>query len=212
MSVMLDLIGSSIVGGILILSILRINAVGIENRSYFVEDLSVQENLRNVIEIVEDDFRKIGYGATISQSGNIYIPDILIEGDSNKIKFCSDIHHDTINVPRTMDTITYWLGSPVLSTPNIDDRYLMRKENNQPAQAWSTGLVQFNLSYIDNTGKALPVPLSFNNRAKVRLIRIAVKVQSQFLTKSMFEADSMGYKKRSAIWRESRLIARNLTQ
>ncbi|MGD0338972.1 MAG: hypothetical protein ABSB78_09305 [Bacteroidota bacterium] len=212
MSVMLDLIGSSIVGGILILSILRISAVGIENRSYFVEDLSVQENLRNVIEIVEDDFRKIGYGATISQNGNFFMQNILLEGDTSKIKYCSDIHHDTINVPRTLDTITYWLGGSVLSTPNKDDRYLMRKENNQPAQAWSVGLVQFKLTFLNSAGDSIPVPLSFNDRAKVRLIRIAVKVQSQFLTKSMFEADSMGYKKRSAIWRESRLIARNLTQ
>jgi hypothetical protein len=211
MAVMLDLIGSSIIGGLLMLTIFRVNAVGVENSSFFVEDLSVQENLRNLVEIVEDDFRKIGFGMMIDSQGNFNLPSILLEGDSSRIRYCGNIHRDTVNINR-FDTVTYWLGDSARYTDNPYDRDLWRRENSRPATRMGGGIRQFRLDFIDYNGTALPLPLSLANRARVRLIRIAINLQSPFLTKSMFDKDTIGYIYRSAIWRESRLIARNLTR
>ena len=60
-STILDIVGSMIVGGILLLTLFRMNSNATQNTYNFSGELTVQENLVTTVEVLEYDFRKIGY-------------------------------------------------------------------------------------------------------------------------------------------------------
>jgi len=59
-NVILDIIGSVIIGGILILSIFRVNNSSTEDLYRGSGNLVAQTNLATVVQILETDFRRIG--------------------------------------------------------------------------------------------------------------------------------------------------------
>ena len=87
--VVLDLIASSLTFGTLLLMAIRLNGTVSESVQMYNGDLLVQSNIITVINMIEYDFRKIGYCADPSQ-----LPDptkYIILADSNKIKFYTDL-------------------------------------------------------------------------------------------------------------------------
>jgi hypothetical protein len=57
-STLIDILGSTLVGGMLLLILLRLNDASIENTYVYGGDLMVQQNLVSVVELLEYDFRK----------------------------------------------------------------------------------------------------------------------------------------------------------
>ena len=62
-SVILDILGSTVIGGILLMNLFQINGTAIENTYTGTGELIAQTNLSTIVQVLENDFRKIGYCA-----------------------------------------------------------------------------------------------------------------------------------------------------
>ncbi len=60
-STLLDILGSTLIGGMLLLILFRVNDATVENSYMYGGELIVHQNLVAVVELLEFDFRKLGY-------------------------------------------------------------------------------------------------------------------------------------------------------
>ncbi len=197
-NVLLDIIGSVIIGGMLLLILFRLSDSATENAFNYTGELTSQQNLATVVQILEQDFRKIGYCANWEK-----IPDpskSILEADSNKIKFISDLLPEG-SPDGNIDTVTYYLGptSELASTPNPRDRLLYRVINSKSDGGVNLGVTEFKLIYFDALGDTLPFPIINPGAVTSMEINIAVENTSGYDNKYS-----------SVFWRQIRLAARNL--
>ena len=190
----LDVIGSMIIGGFLMLILYRTNSAAVENTYNNGSDLTVQENLAAIVEVLENDFRKIGYCSDWTK-----IPDptkAIIYADSTSIKFLSDINN-TGNV----DTLYYYLGptSDLAATPNPNDRCLYRIIDGVKTSSANLGITEFSLLYFGALGDTLSFPISVPG--EIASMQITIRVEN---------SEAYNYQYVDAFWRQIRLAARNL--
>ena len=152
-AVILDVLGSMIVGGILLLTLFRINDNATQNTYNFSGELSLQENLVTTVEVLEYDFRKIGYCENPLALPNPEINAILY-ADTSHIKFLTDLlitPYGSLNPSGdgTIDTLEYYLGPPseLTGTPNPNDRMLYRVVNGVPTGV-NLGITGFRIRYF----------------------------------------------------------------
>ncbi len=141
MSTILDIVGSFIVGGLLMLMILRTNMNFSEQTVESKLELSAQENISELVEEIEFDFRKIGYG--------VVNPALSItSADTSSITFLADLDNDG-----TVDIVTYRLGprNELRNITNPRARILHRIINGRPGGN-SLGVVNFQLTFYDISG------------------------------------------------------------
>jgi hypothetical protein len=193
-NVILDILGSTIVGGILMLSLFQINDTVAENTFKGSGELVSQQNLATVVQILEIDFRRIGYCADWQQ---IPIPtQAIISADSTSIKYLTDVDADG-----NVDTMYYYLGpaSELLSTPNPRDRFLYRVVNSETPVGVNLGITQFNLNFFNVQGNLINFPIAVPGEIFTMQIDITVE-------------DVAAYNEEysTAFWRQIRLAARNL--
>ena len=163
MGTFLDIAGSAIIAGLLLLAVLssytNVNQYAIQNSM----DLSVQGNLSEWLQIVQHDFRKIGY-----RVGN---PAWAIQScDTSSISFVSDIDNNGV-----LDSVTYYLGLPdqVSGTQNPRDRALYRVVGGQQTGG-ALGITDFQLRYYDDSGNITWTP------SDVKAVEIFIQVESSF--------------------------------
>jgi hypothetical protein len=193
-STIIDIMGSMIIGGILLTITLRLNDSATGKTYNNSAELSLQENMATVAQIVETDFRKIGYCADWNK-----FPDpskAVVYADETSIKFLTDIDLDT-----NMDSIRFYLGptSELLSTPNPRDRILYRVVNTEAPIKSNLGVTQFRLVYFDALGDTLPPPIT--SPGLITSVEINLAVESVAAYDTAYS---------SAFWRQIRLVARNL--
>jgi len=193
-STILDILGSMIIGSILLSITLRLNDSATGKTYNNSAELSLQENMATVAQIIETDFRKIGYCADWNK-----FPDpskAVLYADESSIKYLTDIDSDT-----NMDSIRYYLGptSELLSSPNPRDRMLYRVVNNETPKSANLGVTQFRLVYFDALGDTIPPPITTPGLITSVEINLAVESVAAYDT---------AYS--SAFWRQIRLVARNL--
>ena len=163
--VILDLIASSLTFGTLLLMAIRLNGGVSESSQMYNGDLLVQSNIVTVIQMIEADFRRIGYCADPSK-----LPDptkSILYADSNSIRYYTDLPISKTNMSGdgNLDIVYYYLGptSELSMTPNPRDRFLYRVENNKPPRAANLGVTQFSLMYFTPNGTpfddTLPSPV-----------------------------------------------------
>lgn len=190
----LDVIGSMIIGGFLMLILYRTNSAAVENTYNNGSDLTVQENLAAIVEVLENDFRKIGYCSDWTK-----IPDptkAIIYADSTSIKFLTDINN-TGNV----DTLYYYLGptSDLAGTPNPNDRCLYRIVDGVKTSSANLGITEFSLLYFGALGDTLSLPITVPG--EIASMQITIRVEN---------SEAYNYQYVDAFWRQIRLAARNL--
>lgn len=143
MNVLIDLIGSSFIGAILLLLILKLNLYS-QNASYSSDtELKMQQNAKTLAEIINYDLRKVGYN---------YKNTAILIADSNKIKFYADMNEPGTAGYGTVDVVEYFLSSPskAASTTNPNDVVLTRTINGGDTLSGpSLGLVKLVFSYFD---------------------------------------------------------------
>jgi hypothetical protein len=157
-------------------------------------ELSLQQNLATVAQILENDFRKIGYCADWNN-----FPDpskAIVFADTSNIIYLTDIDLDS-----DMDSIRYYLGptSELSSTPNPRDRLLYRVLNHESPLASNLGVTQFKMVYFDALGDTIYPPIS-----------VAGSITSIEINLSVESVAAYDQKYSSAFWRQIRLVARNL--
>lgn len=193
-STILDILGSIIIGGVLMTIVFRLNDAATEKTYNNSGELALQQNLATVAQIVEYDFRKIGYCADWNK-----LPDpskAILYADSSEIKFLTDIEPDG-----NLDSLHYYLGpvSELSATENPRDRILYRVINDTiPAQS-NLGITQFKMVYYDALGDTIYLPIS--NYGIIASVEINITVEN-------VAAYDTSYSK--AYWRQIRMVARNL--
>lgn len=188
MSYWLDLIGSYIIGGTVILMIVGLNVYISNSAADNLYTNIAQSNITTTNEIIHNDFYKIGYK----------VPgDKIVIADSNQIKFYSDIDNNG-----TIDSIYYYTGeiSQLTSTQNPNDKLLYRVFNNSSALS-SNAVVDFKLIYFDSTGANISYTslLNQSGRNNIRNIQVFIRVESPVPVDGVYQA---------AEWQE-KIIARN---
>lgn len=204
-SALLDILGSTIVGGLLLMILLRMNDAAVENNYLYSGERIVQQNLVEVVKLLEYDLRKIGYS---NNWQSMPIPaNAIIRADSNRIHFLTDIvTNGNPYGDGVIDTMKYYLGptSELTSTPNPNDRLLYRVENNATPAGSNLGITQFRLTYYDANGdKITTMPAS--PPLGIAAIQIDISIENPAAYGNDYSAE------KKVIWRQIRLPARNFT-
>jgi hypothetical protein len=204
--VMIDLIGSIVVFGWLLLMSLRVNTQNQENVQTLNGDLLVQENLVAVTQLLEYDFRKIGF---CREPNNLVDPTkAILEADTSRLKFLTDVDRGG-GPDGIVDTVLYYLGdtTELIQTPNPRDRYLYRVVlPGETPKGANLGITSFTMKYFDRSGVPIPTPVGPAELQKIQTIQITLSVENVYAS-SIVETTNKQYS--SAFWQQVRLSSRN---
>jgi hypothetical protein len=204
-STLIDILGSTIIGGLLLFILMQMNATSVQNNYQYSGERIVQQDLVEVVSQIEYDFRKIGYCNDYTK-----VPDpsiVILSADSSSIKFLTDVVTTSSTYgDGNLDTLRYYLGttSELTGTPNPNDRILYRKVNHETALGSNLGVTQFKLTYFDANGAKI-TSMPTTPPLGIQSIQIDVAVENS----AAYGADYGTDKK--AIWRQFRLATRNFT-
>lgn len=204
-SVLLDILGSTIIGGLLLMILLRMNDSAVQNNYHYSGEQIVQQNLVEVVKLLEYDFRKIGYCLNWQAIPNPALA--IIYADSNRISFLTDIVTSVGTFgDGIVDTLHYYLSSTdsLTVTPNPFDRLLYRVINSNPARGSNLGITQFKLTYFDASGNRI-TSMPSSPPLGIAAIQIDMAVENPAAYGNDYAAD------KRVIWRQVRLPARNFT-
>lgn len=156
----INLVGSMIIGGLFLLSFLKFENE-LQDHSYnHTKELITQQNAMEIIELLEWDFRRIGFG--------INFPALAVY-DSSTIAYYVDFGGDGI-----IDTVRYSLSdtSAASGTPNPRDKIFYRQSNTEPWVDAALGVTDFKLKYFDIDGNET------QNLMKIKTIEIYLELES----------------------------------
>lgn len=146
MQSILDILGSTFIGGIVLLMILKLNLYSTSVSYNSDNELKLQQNAKTIAEILNYDLRKIGYN---------YPGTAFLIADSNRVKFYADLNAPGTAGHGTVDLVEYIVTDSTFSsgTSNPKDISLIRIVNNNDTIAGpSLGLVKLLFSYYNGSG------------------------------------------------------------
>lgn len=138
MNILIDLLGSTFIGGMVFLLIFKLNIYSSNQRFASDSELQLQQNAKTQAEILNYDLRKIGYACDSTS---------IAVADSEKLTFYSDIDRNG-----SVDVVTYFVNKdPKLTsgTTNPNDVVLCRAVNSDTLTGPSLGLRRIKFSYLD---------------------------------------------------------------
>ena len=158
-----EMAGSFLIGGMIVLTILGVNAQVLETGSVNALHTYAQENAASVVSILEYDFRKIGYGVSDTSQAILSLSDTTIT-------YLSDSDRNG-----TVDTVAYRLSSTSgpAATDNPNDRYLYRSIDGTEEDI-ALGLTEWELTFYDADG------ISTTDAEAVRSIGVSFEVETTF--------------------------------
>jgi len=202
-STLIDIMGSVVIGGMILMILLRLNDAAIKNSFEYNGDLIVQENLTEIVLLLEHDFRKIGYSKDWLKIPNP--SKSIISADQTDISFLTDIEPDGI-----VDTLRYYLGTraELSHTENPRDRMFYRQINSGTPVGANLGVTQFDLTYFNTLGAQIPTPVPVPGEIQTIQIDLTVEGTSGYF--SAINDTTVDTLYASTFWRQIRLAARNL--
>jgi hypothetical protein len=201
-SVMYDIIGSMIVGSMLFLMGLRLNAQSSETVAVSHMNLNLQQNMVALVDIIETDFRKIGWSAN---PDNIVDPSMAIRlADTTGMRFLTDLNKDG-----SYDSLYWYAGSvsELAATQNPNDRYLYRKQNNSTPVRMNFGVTRFWFKYFDALGDSIPPATARTTPSLVYSMELTINLETPEPYLQEYNPDPYAYE---MVWRQLRLVSRNL--
>jgi type II secretory pathway component PulJ len=209
-STLIDIVGSMVIGSLLLLVALRMNDDVTKNTFESQENLTIQQNMISLVNNLESDFRKIGYCA---DPANVPMNDsMIVFGDSTHIKFLASMYPETASYG-LLDTVEWYLGTSRLFS-NIGQgdtsvRMLYRKitDSHGTVTKYSSnlGVTQFHLLYFkrgdDQPGDTL---YTISPPTEAKLIEIDLRLEPT-------TAYDTAYSSNYSVWRQIRLTSINLT-
>lgn len=144
MNQILDIMGSVIIAGLVMLMLMKFNIFSNQAKFESDSELKLNLNAKTLADIINYDLRKIGY----KKAGTKFI-EIL----PKKVKFYSDIDSNG-----TMNTVTYSLGDSTLmtATQNPRDKVLIIDIDGVKSTGPSLGLVDLRFTYKNGKGVVTP--------------------------------------------------------
>lgn len=141
----INLIGSAIIGGLMLLSILGVNGLLVENSIESIADYQVKYHTSTIAGVLSYDLRKIGY---------LYNDGFPLDSiSSHLIRFNADVTGDG-----DADTVQWVFAQslPDLITPNPGDTSLFRVVNDDTTD-FSGGVITFAFTYYDSLGQVTTI-------------------------------------------------------
>jgi hypothetical protein len=207
-STIFDIITSTVIGGMLLLIALRLNAQAIETNAIYQNNLNLQQGLVALVDIVENDFRKIGYCKDFTK---ISPPNIaIVYADSNSIRFLTDIPSSPVDFgDGFVDTIYYYSGSAGGNPHNLKEKPLFRVVNGNTATGWNLGVTRFALRYYDALGDTLLFPIT--DPKLIYTLEVNISLESPApLTEIQYHDSTSAAEDFKVYWKQIRLASRNL--
>lgn len=201
---LLDIIGSAVIGGMLLLILLRINMANTDNLYNYSNELIVQQSLSSIVAVVEYDFRKIGYCSNFDSLAKYEDTGFILRADSNRIHFLADLNRAGV-----LNLVQYYIGEPteLSNTPNPLDRMLYRVIDKQTPIGNSLGVTKFSLAYLDHAGRRFKFPISNDSLRFIKAVSIDLKVEN--VNATVINQDTIN---NYILWRQVRVVAKNLTK
>jgi hypothetical protein len=168
-NVILDIVGSIIIGGIILVMMGNVNYNIFENTYNSNIKVADQGRISNVAMIMESDIKKIGYSADYTTV--VDVKNCILLADTSAIRFLYDF-----DLNKTLDTFYYYLGpvSELSFTSNPDDRYLYKKINSQTPVKISDGVSKLYFTYYNATDVSMyPV----TDRTLIRSISMSITIE-----------------------------------
>ena len=187
MSSVIDVIGSTVVFGVLILLVIQLNIFAVEANTQTVLAVSTQERLigyedaAGASAVLEHDLLKIGYRCPV-------FPAITF-ADSDRIHFRCDLNNDG-----SLDSVKYYVSGAtvVRRDENTLLRNVVRRVNLDPVNGSWLEVSQFRLTYLDDRGKTIPTPVASVLLPSIRSIRIQMTVQSRTRVQNTWDSNFAG--------------------
>ena len=163
MNIMLDIIGSTIIAGMIIAMVFTVNGnVGMQ--TYIGGGMfHVQTEAMQLARIIEFEVYKAGY--------NTPSPKIMV-ADSSHFKFRGDIDNDG-----TIDVVDFTLGDLVPTTQNPTDHKLTYAYNGQQMFI-SYSVTLFQLTYYNRRDSIMVTPVLGALLDSIRSIKIRLNIQT----------------------------------
>jgi hypothetical protein len=182
--VLLDIAGSFVIGGVLFLTILTFTTRNYETKVKIRDEGATIKEIKNTMEIIEEDFRRIGYCALPSK---IVRPIITIAKD-NQIKFKTDELTSNTSVGNLeMDYIEYKLEGKNAAAVNPNAKRLVRyvRDNNDNIKWRSVfSVTKFNLKYYDSFGKEITPPITGGKLEEIRFVGLEIEIENDYPLRS----------------------------
>ncbi len=146
MNILLDILGATIIGGIVVLAMMNLNIYSSQIKYSSDSELTLQRNAVTMAGILNDDMRKVGYRHTGTP---------IITAQENLFKFYADVDSNG-----TSDIISYSLGSTndALATENPNDKVLIRAVNSDSSKGPSLGITNLKFEYYNALGGMTSTP------------------------------------------------------
>ncbi len=181
MSSNIALIGSIVVGGIFLLSVMNFYSDLVDHSIEKGVELRTQQTTANLVDILEYDFKRMGSGLATAASA------ITSNPDTSDITFFADLDTDG-----TAETVRYYLGGPATFTENPNDSLLFREVNGTQTIKLA-GVRRFSIKLRDMTSAIT------NTLSDVSMIEMFIEVESTYSYKKLNYANDLYAK---AAWRK----------
>ncbi len=165
MSIILDLIGSAVLVGTLMMSILGVQINMTTETAKSTMEYHAQTEIIQLARIVEFDFYKIGYDVNSGRK--------IATADSTRLKFKTNLW----NVAGATDSVEYILGGYVTSSVNPRDRVLTRYENITGVLI-NYSITNFRLTFYNSRDSLLALPITGNRLDSIKSIRVYLTLES----------------------------------
>jgi len=167
MNSLLDVIGSSIIGGIMYLLLFQVNSQISMTSIEILQSTFSSRNTVDAVTVLEYDLNKLGYRVA---------GDFITAAEENKIEFWSDIKNEDSTVK-----VLYFLGdsTEVSGTINPNDRPLYRRVADGDTQMVSV-VRDFKITYLDSAYNKISYASLNNqtNRNKISGTRVYLRIES----------------------------------
>lgn len=175
MNIILDIVGSSLVAGFILLVVANFNSRFADFSEEFISTQSAQSEISNVSEIIEHDLYKIGYKVTT---------DKILNAKGTQLTYLTDNLDDG-----KIDTIDYYYLSAqnylsVAEQKISTDKILFRKVNLDSASTLSR-IKDLLFVYYDSAGTVLTYADLLNGaseRNKIKSIGVSIEIAFTELT------------------------------
>ena len=193
-TVLLDIIGSFVTFGLLLLAVFRLNAGSSESTSAYYASYMLQSNMLTLTLMLETDLRDIGKNYTRNNTD----PTPIRTAVSNEFSFMIG--------PNLID---WKIGDPseLVSTPNPNDRYVYRNVNGVNFKM-NLGVTNMKFKYwkIDSPTDSLTTPVAQTNFSLIGPVDVTIQLESPFKRTQQYMNDTSEYE---MYWRQIRSVARS---
>lgn len=160
---------SFIVGGLLLLSVMTLNARVMQNSGETTLNLLARQHVTQVNDMIHADFRRMAFDVPQAV-------DAILVAEDHRLKFRGDLYDGDGSGYNTIEWI-YDTSADVSSTTNPDDHVLTRIVDGS-STTLPTVTTTFKFTYYNGSGTQLSTPVSAGQLDTIRKIKVEVVCES----------------------------------